>query len=159
MGQTYDSDRSFPCLASITVSGANSSRTYPFFRSFRATYCTCLITTVPTTTATVITVNRETKYGVTGSQIAIGTFTVPLSTTIGDLFYSDLANIADTDLAPGEGISFTSDGASAAGVIWCGVVGFEYGEPPTVVSGLTFSNVTKPRTGQGSIKQLTFTAT
>lgn len=159
--QSYSNLRSFPALASTNLANGTATRTAPLFSSVRAMAVMAVVTTACSDDG-VITVNRETKYGVTGSQIAIGTFTIPvLASGEGTVYVANLQTIADTDLVPGEGISFTpsSDGV---GVVWCGILGFEYQEGPVAygnTAATLFSNTTKIRSGVGSIRQLVFTAT
>lgn len=159
--QSYSQLRSYPALASINLANGTASRTAPIFSSFKAMAIMCVVTTAVSDDG-VITVNRETKYGVTTDDIEIGTFTVPvLASGVGTVYVANLDQIADTDLVPGEGISFTpsSDGV---GVVWCGVIGFEYQEGPAAygnTAATLFANTTKLRSGQGSIRQLVFTQT
>ena len=156
--QSYGHLISVPALASIDISGANASRTRPFFHSFRAVQAYCLVTTAVSNDDT-ITLNRETKYGVATDDIAIGTFVVPvLASGVGTLYVMDLGPIADTELAPGEGISFTATGGGV-GVVWCGVSGYEAVNAMPAISGLTQANQSKlPTSAQGTIRYLTFTA-
>ena len=71
---------------------------------------------------------------------------------------NDLGPIADTELAPGEGISFTATGGGV-GIVWCGVSGYEAVNAMPAISGLTQANQSKlPASAQGTIRFLTFTA-
>lgn len=156
--QSYASQKSHPALAVATLTGTTAVRTRPFFLPFLISEFRFIVTTAVTVTAAVITVNREIKYGVATSQIAIGTFTVPLTgSTIGDIICYDARTIADTFLAAGEGVSFTPDGASTAGAGWCGIIGYEQMDGPFPF--LSFSDTAKPRSGVGSAKYGAFTQT
>ena len=157
--QSYGHLISVPALASINLANSTASRTRPFFHSFRAVQAYCLITTAVSNDET-ITLNRETVYGTTTTQVAIGTFVPPiLASGEGTLYVMDLGPIADTEIAPGEGISFTP-GGSGVGVVWCGVSGYEAINSMPAISGLTQPNQNKlPTGGAGTIRYLTFTAT
>lgn len=147
-----------PILATATndISGANTSRTPALLQSFKVTQIRALITTATTGTASVITVNRETKAGVVTDDIEVGSFTVPTAAAVGDIFYIDMEGVANTELAPGEAYSFLSGGEGDAGVAWFGVMGYWFEEGPT--PNRLFPDTEKPRTGQGDIRYLAFTA-
>lgn len=160
MGQTYDSIRSITgvntsgAYVGIAIDGAAIMRIPPILRPFKIVELYAGMQTDYTgATATVVTVTREIKMGIATSAVTIGTFTIPVTALLGDVFKVNVAAWGDTDLAPGESVLFTSDGgADATTTAWFGIAGFEYPESPNSV--VSFATVAKPRSGQGSIKYL-----
>lgn len=148
-------------LSATAVSDLNSNtlqRTMPLFQSYKLLQVYAVITTANVAACTV-TLNREITPSATTSQIAIGTWIIPIQATLGTVYVADLWPIADTDLAIGETLSFTPAASGSAGGAWFGVLAAPYLEGPIANSDVTFASQAKPRSGVGTIKQLTFTAT
>jgi len=158
--QSYSHEIPLVATASLSLTGgAATQRTLPVMQSFRITRIRVVASTAVTVADSTVTVNREIKYGSSSNQVAIGVFTVPhTSSTLGDVTEAYVWDVADTLIMPGEGISFVTNGLSTAGVVWCAALGFYYGDSRLPNSVRSFTSVSKPESGSGSMKYATFTA-
>lgn len=143
---------------SIAIDGANTARTQPILLPFAIAEVRAVMHTDYTgATATVITVKREVKVGSNTSAVSIATFTIPITAVLDDVFLVKLADFGDTTLAPGETISFVSDGgADATTTASFSAIGYHFDEGLSAENTLAPSRA-KPRSGVGSIKVLTGT--
>ena len=143
---------------SIAIDGANTARTLPILLPFAIAEVRAVMHTVYTgATASVITIKREIQVGSNTNAVSIGTITIPITAALGDVFLAKLADFGDTTLAPGETISFVSDGgADATTTASFSVIGYHFDEGVSAGSTLAPAQ-DKPRTGTGDIKVLTAT--
>lgn len=76
------------------------------------------VTTSPTVTATVITVRKRSARGITSGQVTIGTITIPVGATIGNIYYKDLDSVK---YEPGNELVFevTTTSTAGAGFVAC----------------------------------------
>lgn len=154
MEQSYSNGLSYKS-AEIVTSDAATARVGPWARSFKVNQVNVVITTVNNAAQT-ITVNREVIADDTTSDIDVGSFIIPDACVAGDVLRIDLRAVPNTDLAPGETLSFLSGAEGSAGAAYFIVVGNEYDEGPS--PSASFSDVAKPRSGLGEIRYLAFTA-
>lgn len=163
--QSYGHIRSFVAGTAADISGTTAVYTLPVFSSVRIAQFCAVIKTV-TAGTNVVTVKRICAPDGTTGAVTLGTFTVPAAAA-GNTYKVNVWEVVNSStgastcvLAPGEAISFTPAGSST-GVFYCGFLGYEYQEPPTAYANATahlFTAVAKPRSGQGNISQLVFTA-
>lgn len=71
------------------------------------------------TTAPVLTFRKRLSYGTSGSQVTLGTLTIPNGAALGKVYYKDISPVS---LAPGQSICFDHttqavDASSAAGKV------------------------------------------
>lgn len=160
--QSYAHGRSYPTFNSsgarvaIAVDGTNVARTQVFCGGFKLTMVGVHMQTAYTgATASVITVNREKEGGTVTNQVAVGTFTIPVTAAIGDVFFVDVSAWGDTTLAPGESFNFTSDGgADATTSVNFSAIGHEFPGVSPAVAGITQASQDKLHSGTGDIKYL-----
>jgi hypothetical protein len=158
MAQNPSARTEIPCTGSIAIDGTNTARTLPILLPFAISEVRVVMHTAYTgATASVITVNREIKVGTSTNQIAIATFTIPITAALGQVFLVKVADFGDTTTAPGETISFVSDGgADATTTASFAAVGYRFDEGLSAGSA-TVTSMDKPRSGVGGIKVLTGT--
>jgi hypothetical protein len=143
------------------ASAATTTRT-PLLggRGFKILEIVAVATVAQTVATATITVNRECTAGTTTSDRQICTFTLTVADfgTIGNTGYGSVFDLADTDIAAGETVSFLSDAGGDAGTYWFGVIGYEYAEGPDPVHDFdALGTFDKYRTGIGDYKRLTVT--
>jgi len=140
----------------INIDGTAIMRIPPMLAAFKITHFRVGMQTAYTgATATVVTVTREIKMGLTTSAVSIGTFTIPISAALGDVFDIPVAAWGDTELAAGESVLFTSGGeADPTTTAWFGIRGYEFTEFSTGDGTTAAPSVAKPRSGVGSYKSL-----
>ncbi len=156
---SYPSAFPINATATMAIDGNNTVRTPTFLQPFKINMLIAYMVTAYTgATASVITCNREKEGGTATNDVEVGTFTIPVTAVLGDIFYLDVRTLGDTFLAPGESWNFISDGgADATTTVQFGVVGYYVPEGPYPF--LSFTTVDKPRSGTGDIKYLAFTET
>lgn len=165
--QSYAHNRSYPTYntsgarIAVAIDDASVARTQVFTCGFKAVQIGIHMQTAYTgATASVITINREKEGGTANNDVEVGTFTIPVTAALGDVYFVDVASWGDTELAPGESLSFTSNaGADPTTSVNFTVIGYEFNSVTPAVAGLTQAAVDKPLSGTGDIKYLAGTET
>lgn len=159
MAQNPSARTEIPCTGSIAIDGANTARTLPILLPFAISEVRVVMHTAYTgATATVITVKREVKVGSNTDAVSIATFTIPITAALGQVFLVKVADFDDTTTAPGETISFVSDGgADPTTTASFAAIGYRFDEGLSAGS-TTVTSADKPRSGVGGVKVLTGTS-
>lgn len=158
MAQNPSNRSEIRATGSIAIDGANTARTLPILLPFAIAEARAVLHgDYVGASATVITVKREVEVASNTNAISIATITIPISAKKGDVFLTKLADFGDTTLAPGETVSFVSDGgADATTTASFSVVGYHFDEGISAENTLVPTRA-KARSGTGSIKVLTAT--
>jgi hypothetical protein len=144
----------------VGTTAVNLANTTPVYTpvtglAFKPQYFIFICTTAVSNDAP-MTIKRAIKAGTATSAITVATFTIPVTVDgVGDTVRIWVADLADMDCAPGENFSLESDG-NGVGAGLFGVVGHEYEEGPSPI--VSFTAVTKARSGAGEIQYLAATA-
>ena len=137
-----------PALTVTDISGANAAFTLPITsQKFQIVEVGYVCTIAQTVAVATITVARVKAQGVSG--VTIGTFPIATTTGIGDVVKAYMGDFADSELAAGEWLTFTSDGGGDAGSGWFFAYGNEIEANNSAVA--TYSEVAKDPAGSGNI--------
>jgi hypothetical protein len=152
--QSYSHLIPVPATAVNDIAESGTTRTLPFLQSF-AIMQVRLVLAEAVATATTITMNREKEPGSATNDVAICTFIVPDLAALGDVFYIDVAEFGDCNIAPGESVNWVSSGEGTTGQAFFAVLGYYYEEGPNPVR--SFTTADKMRSGTGDLKYLAAT--
>ena len=152
--QSYSSLGTISSGAPANVHDTTVHQCGPTGNSFKVTQVG-FICTVANYSALVVTVKRARTPTVTGNDVTIGTFPLPDAMTPGDVTRVSINTAGDTDLAPGEAVTFGTDGGGSAGTGTFFIAGYEYAEGPNPI--VSFTTEDKPRSGIGDIEYAAFT--